>query len=51
MGSMKVIVGVVACLAVCHGASASADTFQVEFDVQLKRGTTGKFVVEVYPEW
>mmetsp|Transcript_106 Transcript_106/g.259 ORF Transcript_106/g.259 Transcript_106/m.259 type:complete len:208 (+) Transcript_106:33-656(+) len=37
-------------MAVAANAAAS-EGFQVEFTVQLKRGQTDTFVVEVHPEW
>lgn len=40
-------------IAVMMTPSVAADdgTWQVEFTVQLKKGETGKFVVEVHPDW
>jgi hypothetical protein len=41
-----------AALAVCVATAAAADsTYEVEFEVQLKKGETGTFVLEVHPEW
>ena len=31
--------------------AADDGTWQVEFTVQLKKGETGTFVVEVHPDW
>ena len=47
MARVHRLAGLVAAIA----AASASDSFQVEFDVMISKGQTGRFVVEVYPEW
>jgi len=38
-------------LALLAGSAVAEDTFLVDFDVQLEKGVSKVFTVEVHPEW
>ncbi|GAX75314.1 hypothetical protein CEUSTIGMA_g2759.t1 [Chlamydomonas eustigma] len=49
----KLLIQIIVAISILNGrgVAGEVETYQVEFEINVSQGKTGKFVVEVYPEW